>query len=95
MNTKPFQVGTTNYAVNTDGAIVTVTQETVTAPLFTVAVDQTKPVDEAMKEVVAAVNTFFQSQFPNISGQFVAQFLAIFDSLVINVVDGVPVISIP
>lgn len=89
-----FTVNGTNYDVATDGAIFTIAQEG-QPPMFTQNVDQSKTPAEAMAEVVALANTFLVGQFPNTQAQFVAAFMALFATLAINVVDGVPVITIP
>ena len=94
MNTKSFEVAGISYDVSTDGAAFMISQQGGNI-LFTQTVDQTKAPADAMTEVLAAANTFLVGQFPSLSGQFVAAFLALFDTLVITVTDGVPVIAIP
>lgn len=92
---KTFIVNGINYNVDTDGAIFTIAQEG-QAPMFTQVIDQAKAPAEAMGEVIALANTFLVGQFPGLPAQFdVAAFLAIFETLVITVIGGVPVISIP
>lgn len=91
---KTFTVNGINYQVATDGVNFTIAQEGQPA-MFNQAIDQTKTPAEAMAEVVASANTFLVGQFPSLSAQFVQQFLAIFETLVISIVDGVPVISVP
>lgn len=91
---KTFTVNGINYNVNTDGAVFTIAQEG-QPPMFSQAIDQAKTPAEAMQEVVAAANTFLIGQFPSLRMQFTAAFLALFETLVITVTDGVPIISIP
>lgn len=90
-----FQVNGANYDLTTDGTTVTLTKEGEPTPLYTVTVDQTKAPHEALQEVVTAMNTFLQGQFPSLTAQFVAAFTTAFNALVVTVTDGVPQISIP
>ena len=94
MNTKSFTVAGVNYNVESDGVMFTIAQEG-QAPMWMHAIDQTKTPAEAMQEVVAIANTFLVGQFPSAQAQFVAAFLALFDTMVITVTAGVPVITIP
>jgi hypothetical protein len=89
---KTFTVAGVNYDVATDGVTFTIAQEGQPA-MFSQAFDKAKTPAEAMSEVLVSANTFLVDQFPNLSSQFVEAILALFETLVINVVDGVPTIA--
>ena len=90
MSGKGFTVNGVNYTMASDGVTFTITKEGDANPMYTDNVDQTLTPEQAMQGVMDRANTFLIGAFPG----FVAEFLAIFDKLVVTITAGVPFISI-